>query len=122
MFVESEEFVFRVKPHSLCIVFFSLLVTGLVRGEQWKEVSNIPGLTVCWELANAEGPASRPGVHRVNINEGSWLLEPVGNRTRATYTVYTDGGGIPPFIANIANKQGIWQLFEALRERVRDPK
>jgi hypothetical protein len=210
--IESEEFVFRVKPHSLCIVFFSLLVTGLVHGEQWKEVSNIPGLTVyarhrsgsgveelraigdldapvakvqsivaeipkyhefmpftresralssddlpyymlldppiigerdytirvhresrkaedgatayysCWELANAEGPPSRPGVRRVNINEGTWLLEPVGNRTRATYTVYTDGGGIPPFIANIANKQGIGQLFEALRERVRDPK
>ena len=207
-----EEFGLRVKALSLCTVFFSLLVTGLVRGEQWKEVSNVPGLTVyarhrsgsaleelraigdldapvakvqsivaevpkyqefmpytkesralssddllyymlldppivgerdytirvnresrkaedggtayysCWELANTEGPPTRPGVRRVNINEGSWLLEPVGKRTRATYTVYTDGGGIPPFLANIANKQGIGQLFEALRERVRDLK
>ena len=207
-----EEFGLRVKALSLYTVFFSLLVTGLVRGEQWKEVSNAPGLTVyarhrsgsaleelraigdldapvakvqsivaevpkyqefmpytkesralssddllyymlldppivgerdytirvhresrkaedggtayysSWELANTEGPPTRPGVHRVNINEGSWLLEPVGKRTRATYTVYTDGGGIPPFLANIANKQGIGQLFEALRERVRDPK
>jgi len=71
-----------------------------------------------WELANAEGPPPRPGVSRVNINEGSWLLEPVGNRTRATYILYTDGGGIPAFFANIANKQSIGQLFEALRERV----
>jgi len=76
----------------------------------------------CWEPANTEGLPSRSGVRRVNINEGSWLLEPVGNRTRATYTVYTDGGGIPPFLADFANKQGIGQLFEALRERARDPK
>ena len=75
-----------------------------------------------WELANSEGPPPRPGVCRVNINEGSWLLEPVGNRTRATYTLYTDGGGIPPFVVNIANKQSIGQLFEALRERLREPK
>jgi Polyketide cyclase / dehydrase and lipid transport len=74
-----------------------------------------------WSVANAEGPPPRPGVSRVSINEGSWLLEPVGSRTRATYTLYTDGGGIPPFVANIANKQSISQLFEALRGRVRDP-
>ena len=207
-----EEFVLRLVPLFLCAVFFSLLTTGLARGEQWKEVSNIPGLTVyvrhrsgsaleemravgdldapvakvqsivgavpkyrefmpytkesralsfddllyymvldppmvgerdctirvhcqlrkeedgatvyysCWELANAEGPPPRQGVRRVNINEGSWLLEPVGNRTRVTYTIYTDGGGIPPFIANITNKQAIGRLFEALRERVRDLK
>jgi hypothetical protein len=71
-----------------------------------------------WELANAEGPPPRSGINRVNINEGSWLLEPVGNRTRATYMLYTDGGGIPAFLANIANKQSIGQLFEALRARV----
>jgi hypothetical protein len=71
-----------------------------------------------WEVANAEGPSPRPGVNRVNINEGSWLLEPIGNRTRATYVLYTDGGGIPAFLANIANKQSIAQLFEALRVRV----
>ena len=71
-----------------------------------------------WEVANAEGPPPRPGVSRVNINEGSWLLEPVGNRTRATYVLYTDGGGIPAFLANIANKQSIGQLFEALRSRL----
>ena len=75
-----------------------------------------------WEVANSEGPAPRPGVNRVNINEGSWLLEPVGNRTRATYILYTDGGGIPPFLANIANKQSVAQLFDALRERVRGQK
>jgi hypothetical protein len=71
-----------------------------------------------WDVANAEGPPPRPGVSRVNINEGSWLLEPVGDKTRATYVLYTDGGGIPAFLANIANKQSMAQLFEALRARV----
>ncbi len=71
-----------------------------------------------WEVANAEGPPPRPGVSRVKINEGSWLLEPIGDRTRATYVLYTDGGGIPAFLANIANKQSISQLFQALRARV----
>jgi hypothetical protein len=58
-----------------------------------------------WELANAEGPSPRPGVNRVNINEGSWLLESMGNRTTATYILYTDGGDIPAFLANKGSDQ-----------------
>ena len=60
----------------------------------------------------------RPGVNRVNINEGSRLLEPMGHRTTATYILYTDGGGIPAFLATIVNKQCIAKLFDALRARV----
>ena len=75
-----------------------------------------------WELANTDGPAPRPGVTRVTANEGSWLLEPIGNQTRATYTLYTDGGGIPPLLMNFANKQSISRLFDALRTRMRASK
>jgi hypothetical protein len=75
-----------------------------------------------WALANTDGPPPRPGVTRVTINEGSWLLEPIGNQTKATYTLYTDGGGIPPLIMNFANKQSISRLFDALRNRMRDGK
>lgn len=75
-----------------------------------------------WELDNSDGPPPRPGVTRVTINEGSWLLEPIGNQTKATYTLYTDGGGIPPLIMNFANKQSISRLFDALRTRMRDGK
>jgi hypothetical protein len=75
-----------------------------------------------WELANVDGPAPRPGVTRVTANEGSWLLEPIGNQTRATYTLYTDGGGIPPFLMNFANKQSISRLFDALHARMHDGK
>jgi hypothetical protein len=75
-----------------------------------------------WELANTDGPAPRRGVTRVTINEGSWLLEPIGNQTRATYTLYTDGGGISPLLMNFANKQSVSSLFDALHARMRDGK
>lgn len=75
-----------------------------------------------WELANIDGPAPQPGVTRVTVNEGSWLLEPIGKQTRATYTLYTDGGGIPPLIMNYANKQSVTRLFDALHTRMHDKK
>lgn len=75
-----------------------------------------------WELANTDGPAPQHGVTRVTINEGSWLLEPIGNQTRATYTLYTDGGGIPPLLMNFANKQSVSRLFDALHTRMHDGK
>src|ERR1700749_4622311 len=75
-----------------------------------------------WDIANTDGPAPRPGITRVTINEGSWLLEPNGNSTRATYTLYTDGGGIPPLLMNFANKQSVSRLFDALRDRIQNGK
>ena len=75
-----------------------------------------------WELDNSDGPPPRPGVTRVTVNEGSWLLEPMGNQTKATYTLYTDGGGIPALIMNFANKQSISRLFDALHTRMHDGK
>jgi hypothetical protein len=75
-----------------------------------------------WELANIDGPPARPGVTRVTINEGSWLLEPIGKQTRATYTLYTDGGGISPLIMNFANKESVSRLFDALHARMHDGK
>jgi hypothetical protein len=32
-----------------------------------------------WDLANSDGPPPRPGVTRVTINKGSWVLESIGN-------------------------------------------
>ena len=77
-----------------------------------------------WETENASGPAEKSGVVRVNLCEGSWLLEPIGpNTTRGTYTIYTDSGGvIPAFIKNTGSQIGIRKLFAAIRKQVRDPK
>jgi len=77
-----------------------------------------------WETENALGPAPQRGVVRVNLCEGSWLLEPLGpNNTRATYTILTDSGGIlPAFIKNTGSQIGFRKMFAAIRKQVRDPK
>jgi len=77
-----------------------------------------------WESANGLGPAKKPGVVRVELCQGSWLLEPTAaDRTHATYSVYTDTGGfIPPFIANHFSLAGIRDVFAAVRKQVQEPK
>ena len=77
-----------------------------------------------WEPANEHGPAAKPGVFRVTVCEGSWLLEPAGEgKTRATYSVFTDSGIVgPAFIANTISETGIGKLFAAVRKQVKDPK
>lgn len=77
-----------------------------------------------WEAENKLGPPEKPGVVRVNLCDGSWLLEPTGpNTTRATYTIYTDSGGaIPRFIKDTGSQIGIRKLFAAIRKQARDPK
>lgn len=83
-----------------------------------------PIFRIRWEPANELGPAPLPGVLRVNVCEGGWLLEPQGgSATRATYTIYTDSGGtLPPMIANNGSKVAIRKVFEAIRRQVKDPK
>jgi hypothetical protein len=93
-----------------------------VHEESLKGVDGATSYHSRWELANLDGPAPQPGVTRVTINEGSWLLEPIGNQTRATYSLYTDGGGIPALIMNFANKQSVARLFDALHTRMHDGK
>jgi hypothetical protein len=77
-----------------------------------------------WEAENKLGPPEKSGVVRVNLCDGSWLLEPTGpNTTRATYMIYTDSGGaIPAFIKNTGSQIGIRKLFAAIRKQARDPK
>ena len=77
-----------------------------------------------WEPANHLGPPEKPGVERVNVCEGGWLIEPDGaGTTRATYTIYTDSGGaIPAVIANKGSRTAIRKMFAAIRKAVREPK
>jgi len=77
-----------------------------------------------WESANEFSPPKKHGVVRVELCQGSWLLEPTGaDRTRATYSVYTDTGGlIPAFIANHFSQSGIGEVFAAVRKQVKEPK
>jgi Polyketide cyclase / dehydrase and lipid transport len=77
-----------------------------------------------WKPANEQGPAEKPGVFRVKVCNGSWLLEPTGpNTTRTTYYVFTDSGiNAPAFLENIINETGINKLFAAVRKQAKDPK
>ncbi len=77
-----------------------------------------------WEAANDLGPAARPGILRVNVCDGAWLLEQQETAsTRATYTIFTDSGGsLPAFVANSASRIGIGKIFAAVRKQVKDPK
>ena len=77
-----------------------------------------------WEAANDLGPAVKPGILRVNVCEGSWLLESLDTAsTRATYTIFTDSGGtLPAFVANSASRIAIGKIFAAVRKQVKDPK
>jgi len=77
-----------------------------------------------WESASESTPAKKPGVIRVEQCQGSWLLEPITpDRTRATYSVYSDLGGlIPTFIANHFSLTAIGEIFAAVRKQVKEPK
>jgi Polyketide cyclase / dehydrase and lipid transport len=79
---------------------------------------------VAWTTANEFGPGPQSGVRRVQICEGSWLLEREGkNATRAIYQIYTDSGGsIPAIIANSGSRIAICKIFEAIRKQVKQPK
>jgi len=77
-----------------------------------------------WKPANERGPAAKPGVFRVKLVNGSWLLEPLGpNKTRATYSVFSDSGiSAPVFLANTISETGISKLFAAVRKQAKNPK
>src|SRR6266704_2232075 len=94
-----------------------------IRKESWSVKNGLAYLNR-WEPANEHGPAAKPGVFRVTVCEGSWLLEPLGEgKTHATYSVFTDSGIVgPAFIANTISETGIGKLFAAVRKQVKDPK
>ena len=94
-----------------------------VRSKSWAATDGTAYLN-WWTAANELGPPEKAGVVRVKICEGGWLIEPDGrDKTRATYSVYTDTGGlIPPFVANHASQTGISRLFDAVRKQAKNPK
>lgn len=114
-----------------CTIAYQRLVLPLVSDRDYtlrSEHSKAPGANgpiyrIQWEPANDLGPPEKPGVQRVNVCEGGWLIEPDGAGTRATYTIYTDSGGaIPAVIANRGSRTAIRKMFAAIRKAVREPK
>ena len=121
-----------VKRESDCLVGYQRLspkicadrdYTLRVWNKSWPAAGGLVYLSL-WAPANELGPPEKKGVVRVKVCDGGWLLEPDGaNKTLATYSVYTDTGGlIPALVANRLSQIGIGRLFEAVRKQVKDPK
>jgi hypothetical protein len=92
-----------------------------------KKISPLPDgvlYTSRWSPANELGPPEKKGVVRVKICEGTWRLEPNGPaKTLATYSIYTDSGGLmPSFLGEHINVSGIRRLYAAIRKQVKEPK
>lgn len=95
--------------------------TVRVRCETLRTPAGVTSYCNRWQAANDLGPAEKPGITRVKVTEGSWLLEPTedGKQTRATYCVFSDSAGsLPVSIRNAAGKTAIPKLFEAIRKQV----
>src|ERR1700687_1635698 len=94
-----------------------------IENKSWSTENGLAYLSR-WKPANEHGPAEKPGVFRVKLCDGSWLLEAVGaNKTRATCFIFTDSGiAGPAFIANTISQTGITKLFAAVRKQVKDQK
>ena len=90
----------------------------------WKDGKGF--LKVSWSGWNEKGDRfvdEKEGVVRVKVNDGYWILEPreEGQKTFATYYIYTDpGGSVPRWIANKANGTAVPNVFSAIRKVVAD--
>jgi hypothetical protein len=96
-------------------------VTVSVSSQEQKHDDGTTSYQVRWEPVNSLGPSPSPGVTRITLDQGSWILEPAegGKKTIATYTILTDGGGgLPAFVINFANRQGVENLFSAIRKQI----
>ena len=109
------------------VVFWAVADFPMVSKRDWVLKSrlerNLPGgvYRVSWQPTVVAGvPPPEEGVVRLQVNTGSWTLEPLdgGKRTLATYQLLTDpGGSIPRFLANKANTTALPELFARVRKR-----
>lgn len=96
-------------------------VTVSVSSQAAKHEDGTVSYQFHWEPVNSLGPTPSPGVIRITLDQGSWNLDPAdgGKKTIATYTILTDGGGgLPAFVINFANRQGVENLFSAIRKQI----
>ena len=100
-------------------------ITVAVMQSSSKRADGQTNYQLRWEPISSAGPAPIPGVTRITLDEGSWNLEPTedGAKTTVTYDLFTDGGGgLPAFVINMANRQSVSDLFQAIRKQVTQPK
>ncbi len=100
-------------------------VTVAVTQSSTKRADGKTNYQLHWGPMSTAGTAPSPGVTRITLDEGSWKLEPTedGRKTTVIYDLFTDGGGgLPAFVINMANRQSVNDLFQAIRKQVTLPK
>jgi Polyketide cyclase / dehydrase and lipid transport len=100
-------------------------VTVAITRSSTKRADGKTSYQLHWEPIGSVGPAPIAGVTRITLDEGSWKLEPTedGKKTTVVYDLFTDGGGgLPAFAINMANRQSVNDLFQAIRKQVTLPK
>jgi hypothetical protein len=78
-------------------------------------------LWIHFRVANERGPAPRPGVHRMSLHQGTWMLYPVrgGQATRAQYHFRIDlGSGLPGWMTRSGASKAVAGLFQAVRRQL----
>jgi hypothetical protein len=91
-----------------------------------EEIEGVPGgYRIRFEGSPDRGPPPRRGVVRIGLIRGAWEFLPVdgGARTRVTYTVLIDPGGIiPGFVADLAARSAVPDVIRALRRWAASPR
>lgn len=75
-----------------------------------------------WRTDNAAGPPQRSGVVRLELNEGSWVLDELdgGRRTLAVYRIRINPGGeVPRFLLTAALQLQVPALFQNIARATR---
>ena len=77
-----------------------------------------------WQAAGVRGPPPREGVVRVNLCTGAYLVQGVdgGARTRLSYQLHTDPGGVlPKWLVNASNSESVPALLQTMARRATNP-
>ena len=81
-------------------------------------------LKVEWTGKHDLAYPERPGVVRLSLVEGHWLLSPLdgGKRTRAVYFVHTDPkSDVPAFVVNRASAGAVPKIYAGIRKALASP-
>jgi hypothetical protein len=100
-----------LSPRDYCIrITRTVLPDGRMRSE--------------WAADDDGCPPERPGMVRMSLNEGYWLLTPhEENTTEVTYQALTDPeGAVPHWLVNHGTPGSLVDIFSSLREAAALPK
>lgn len=79
------------------------------------------GLWIRFAAVTDRGPAPKPGIVRVTVHEGSWMLRPIdgGRATHAVYRFHLDlGGSLPGWMSKGRAGKDLPHLFDAIRHQL----